>query len=172
MMRKRSSLPALLVFVLFALACGGMTTKWETVSEPGFTVEMPGKPQKQVQPAGPLTMNSYLVDKGDEGYMMAYSDIPKNVADMVTNPEQFLNNGKEGMIRTFNGKLSGERQASIGNHPGKEFSGEGNTKGKDIAFTARVYWVKPRLYQVVYMREKSKAASPDGQKFLDSFKLQ
>ena len=52
------------------LACSSFGTKWETVSEGGITVEMPGKPTKQSQdiptPAGKATGQMLTLDKGAE----------------------------------------------------------------------------------------------------------
>src|ERR687888_109605 len=106
------NLSSLALVVLLFCACSMMQTKWETLSEAGMTVQMPGTPQKQTQSVS----------------------------------------------------------TAVG-HPGKEFTGD-STSPQAATFTARVYWVAPRLYQVLYIRPKTTAApSENGQKFLDSFQL-
>lgn len=175
-MKNKLTLPGLL-FLLAVLGCSSLTgTKWETVSEGGITVQMPGKPTKQPQttqtPLGPININMLMVDKGAEAYMVAYNEFPAAAAARVPDPQILLNSGRDGALRNVNGKLQSERPVTLGSYPGREIVGEGNTQGKDVVFTARIYWANPRLVQVIYMREKSKAESPDGKKFLDSLKIQ
>lgn len=174
-MRARLLLP--LVVVALITGCSGMGgTKWETVSEGGLTVQMPGKPTKQTQtapsPVGPLSVNMLMVDKGSEAYMTAYNEFPAEAAKRVSDPKSLLDNGRDGALRNLSGKLVSERPVTLGGHPGREIVGEGTTQGREVAFTARIYWASPRLIQVIYMREKSKAESPDGKKFLESLQIQ
>lgn len=175
-MKNKLLLPMFL-FVLAVLGCSSLSeTKWETVSEGGITVEMPGKPTKTTQTAqtaaGPINVNMLMVDKGSEAYMAAYNEFPAAAASNVIDPKLLLDSGRDGALRNVNGKLTSERPLTLGSVPGRELVGEGNSQGKDVAFIARIYWASPRLIQVIYMREKSKAESPDGKKFLDSLKIQ
>lgn len=177
MMRKRSSLPALAVFVVFALACGGLTgAKWETVSEGGMSVEMPGKPQKQTQtvqsPAGPVTVNILGLERSSEAFMVAYNEFPAQIANSpgLANPKALLDSGRDGALRNVNGKLTSERDMTIGNYQGREIVGE--VPDKKASFTARIFWAKPRLYQAIYISPQGKSITDDGKKFLDSLKLQ
>lgn len=173
-MKARILMPAFAA--VFLLACSGMGTKWETVSEGGITVQMPGKPTKQTQtaqtPVGPINVNMLMVDKGSEAYMAAYNEFPAAAASQVKDPKSLLDNGRDGAIRNVNGKLTSEKPITLGSYPGRELAGEGTTQGKEVAFTARIYWANPRLVQVIYMREKSKSESPDGKKFLESLQIQ
>lgn len=175
-MRARLLLPLIVVAAFVAGCSGAMGTKWETVNEGGISVQMPGKPTKQTQtaqtPAGPINVNMLMVDKGSEAYMTAYNEFPAEAAKRVTDPKSLLDNGRDGALRNISGKLTSERPVTLGGHPGRELIGEGNTQGRDVAFTARIYWASPRLIQVIYMREKSKSESPDGKKFLDSLQIQ
>ena len=56
-------------------------------------------------------------------------------------------------------------------HPGTELIGSGRKEGKDIEFTIRIYWAKPRLVQTIYVAEKGKANKENATKFLDSLKI-
>ena len=101
-----------------------------------------------------------------------YNDIPAAIAAMADqDPTTFLNNARDGAVKNVNGKVTSERPVTIDGHPGKEFIGD-STSPQEASFTARVYWVNPHLYQQLYIRPKTtSAASENGQKFLDSFKL-
>jgi hypothetical protein len=168
--------------ILFALlcACLAFTFEWETVKEGGFTAQMPGTPTREVvsvdTKAGKLDITILTVTKGDEVFIIGYNDIPASVA-ADANPKTILDNARDGAVRKVNGKVTSEREISIEGYPGKEFTGDGfspsknGEKSDEGTFTERVYWVNPRLYQVLNVRPKGSALDDDAQKFLDSFKL-
>ncbi|HEX3560352.1 MAG TPA: hypothetical protein VHU19_14185 [Pyrinomonadaceae bacterium] len=170
-MNRRLLFPLLLIALLLC-AC---TTKWETVSETGFTAQMPGTPQKQTQSVdtavGSVAFNTYSVQNGSEAFIVGYNDFPDNAATQNADPQELLNKARDGAVQNVNGKVTNEKPITMDGHPGKEFSGESSTP-QEATFTARVYWVAPRLYQVLYIRPKTTSApSENGQKFLDSFQL-
>jgi hypothetical protein len=171
---------SLALVVLIFCACSAMQTKWETVSEGDMTVQMPGTPQKQTQsvdtPVGPVAFNTWTAQNGDEAFIVGYNDFPDGPATRNANPEDLLNRARDGALQNVNGKVKSEKPLTMNGHPGKEFSGEGTAseggKQQEATFTARVYWVPPRLYQVLYVSPKSSSGpSENGQKFLDSFQL-
>jgi hypothetical protein len=53
---------------------------------------------------------------------------------------------------------------------GREFSADSTEKGASV--TDRMYWVPPRLYQVIYTRRKGAPLAGDGERFLNSFSFQ
>ena len=172
MARNLSSLA--LVALLFC-ACSMMQTKWETLNEGGMTVQMPGTPQKQTQSVstavGPVAFNTYSVQNGSEAFIVGYNDFPDTPATRGANPEDLLNKARDGAVQNVGGKVTSEKPITMNGHPGKEFTGD-STSPQEATFTARVYWVAPRLYQVLYIRPKTTAApSENGRKFLDSFQL-
>lgn len=169
-MKRRLLFPLLLIALLCACA-----TKWETVSENGFTAQMPGTPQKQTQSVdtavGSVAFNTYSVQNGSEAFIVGYNDFPDSPAIRSADPEGLLDKARDGAVQNVNGKVTSEKAVTMNGHPGKEFSGESTTP-QEATFTARVYWVAPRLYQVLYIRPKTASApSENGQKFLDSFQL-
>jgi hypothetical protein len=178
---KSRNLFYLAVAVLIFCACSSLTqTKWETVSEGGFTAQMPGTPNRQTQtvPAGGqnIDITMFTVTKGNEAFIVGYNDIPASVAKVAdSDPQTLLNNARDGAVGNVHGTVTSEHAITIDGHPGKEFTGNGvspDDPKQEGTFTARVYWVNPRLYQVLYVRPKTDAApTEDGQKFLDSFKL-
>jgi hypothetical protein len=176
-MRSRN-LFYLAVAVLIFCACSSLTqTKWETVSEDGFTAQMPGTPNRQTQSVGAGTdITMFTTTKGNEAFVVGYNDLSAADAKAAdSDPQTLLNNARDGAMKNVHGTVTNEHAITIDGHPGKEFTGTGtspNNPNQEGTFTARVYWVNPRLYQVLYVRPKSDAApTEDGQKFLDSFKL-
>ena len=161
--------------LLVVLACSSLGTKWETVSEDGITIEMPGKPTKQAQSvptaSGNATGQMLTVDKGAEAYILGYHDFPASVAAANIYPQVLLKGAGEGATRSVDGNVTSQRDVTVGGHPGTELIGSGRKEGKDIEFTIRIYWAKPRLVQTIYVAEKGKANKENATKFLDSLKI-
>ena len=158
------------------LACSSLTgQKWDTVSEDGITVEMPGKPTKQSQDiptaTGKATGQMFTLDKGAEAYILAYHDFPPAVANLNIDPKTLLKGASEGAVNNIDGKVVSQRDVTVGGHPGTEIVGEGSKDGKDVEFTIRMYWAKPRLIQTLYLSEKGKGNKSNASKFLDSLKI-
>ena len=157
------------------LACSSLGQKWETVSESGITVEMPGKPTKQSQDiptaSGKATGQMLTLDKGAEAYILAYHDFPAAVANLNIDPKTLLKGASEGAVNNIDGKVISQRDVTVGGNPGTEIIGEGSKDGKDVEFTIRMYWAKPRLIQTLYLSEKGKGNKSNATKFLDSLKI-
>ena len=168
-----------LIFMAFAVAvvlgCSALSAKWETVTENGITVEMPGKPEKQAQnipsPVGTAQGQMLTLDKGAEAYILAYHEFPAAISNLPIDPKVLLKGSADGAVRNVNGKITSERDITSGPHPGREIIGEGNKDGHDVEFMVRLYWAKPRLIQTLYLNEKGKGDKKNGTKFLDSLKI-
>ena len=158
------------------LACSSLTgAKWETVTEGDLSVEMPGKPTKQAQdlptPAGKASGQLLTLDKGAEAYVLAFHTFPPLVASANIDPKPLLKGASDSVVRSMNGKVTSQRDVNVGGHPGTEIIGEGNKDGKDVEFTIRVYWAKPRLIQTLYLSEKGKGDKSNATKFVESLKI-
>lgn len=172
---KLKKLVALAFPIAVLLACSSLTQKWETVSEDGITVEMPGKPTKQAQdvpsPAGKATGQMFTLDKGSEAYILAYHEFPESISNLNIDPKVLLKGASDGAVKNIDGKVASERDITNGSYPGKEIVGSGSKEGKDIEFTIRLYWAKTRLVQTLYLAEKGKTNEKNATKFLDSLKI-
>ena len=167
-------LVALVFPIAVVLACSSLTHKWETVSEDGITIEMPGKPTKQSQDipvgTGKAAGQMFTLDKGSEAYILAYHEF-----GMLTNqdvdPKRLLKGASDGAVSNIEGKVVSQRDINNGSYPGTEIVGSGSKDGKEIEFTIRLYWAKPRLIQTLYLAEKGKSNQKNATKFLDSLKI-
>lgn len=157
------------------LACSSLTQKWETTSEGGITIEMPGKPNKQSQDiptaTGTATGQMLTLDKGSEAYIVAYHEFPSSQGLNQIDPKVLLKGASDGAVKNIDGKVTSERDITNGSYPGKEIIGSGSKDGKDIEFTIRLYWASPRLVQTLYLAEKGKTNQSNASKFLDSLKI-
>jgi hypothetical protein len=174
-MKRVKKLISLALPLAVVLACSSLGTKWETVTEGGITVDMPGKPAKQSQDiptaAGKATGQMFTVDKGAEAYVLAYHEFPEGITSLNIDPKTLLKGASDGAVKNINGKISSQRDVNVGGHPGTEIIGEGSKEGKDVEFTIRLYWAKPRLIQTLYLSEKGKGDKANATKFLDSLKV-
>ena len=146
---------------------------WETLNGDGFTLSMPGKPDKDdstvASAAGPLTLRMYTLTKGYEGYITGYTEYPDTVFTS-SEPEDMLDGAQRGAISNVKGEVTSQRKITIDGNPGREIIG--TSPSRNIGFTARVFLVRPRMYMLVYTQyDKSKPISADGKRFLDSFQL-
>ncbi len=149
------------------------SSSWETITEDGFTLSMPGKPSKSddtvPSAAGPLALRMYTLSEGYEGYITGYTEYP----DMVftaSEPEDLMDGAQRGAITNVQGEVTSQRQITVNGHPGREIIGV--SPSKNIGFTARVILARPRMYMLVYTQyDKSKPMSADGKRFMDSFQI-
>jgi hypothetical protein len=145
-----------------------------TSKEGGFRVVMPADPQERTQklqtPIGPIDLHMYLIDKGDTAYLATYSDYPENVANQ--DPKQILDGVVDGSIKSSKGELITSKDIKIGGFPGREYDYKIPIPGGQTGLgRSRVYPVKSRLYQVVYIGTKDKTIPKAADDYLKSFAL-
>ncbi|HEY3102032.1 MAG TPA: hypothetical protein VGJ69_00480 [Pyrinomonadaceae bacterium] len=174
-MDKLKKLITLAFPIAVVLACSSLGQKWETINEDGITIEMPGKPNKQSQDiptgTGKATGQMFTLDKGGEAYILAYHEFPATLTSLNIDPKVLLKGASDGAVKNIDGKVISQRDITSGPYPGTEIVGSGNKEGKDIEFTIRLYWAKPRLVQTLYLAEKGKTNKSNATKFLDSLKI-
>jgi hypothetical protein len=174
-MDKLKKLITLAFPIAVVLACSSLGQKWETINEDGITIEMPGKPNKQSQDiptgTGKATGQMLTLDKSGEAYILAYHEFPATLTSLNIDPKVLLKGASDGAVNNIDGKVISQRDITSGPYPGTEIVGSGNKDGKDIEFTIRLYWAKPRLVQTLYLAEKGKTNKSNATKFLDSLKI-
>jgi hypothetical protein len=149
------------------------SSSWETISDTGFSLSMPGTPSKNddtiPSAAGPLPLRMYTLSKGFEGYITGYTEYP-DIVFTASEPEELLNNAQQGAISNVKGEVTSQRSITLNGHPGREIVG--TSPSQNIGFTARVFLAQPRMYMLVYTQyDKDKPISADGKRFLDSFQI-
>lgn len=149
------------------------SSSWQTISDDGFTLSMPGEPSKDdstiPSAAGPLPLRMYTLSKGFEGYITGYTEYP-DIVFTSTEPEQLLDGAQEGAISNIKGEVTSQRPITLNGHTGREIVG--SSPDQNVSFTARVILAKPRMYMLVYTQyDKEKPISEDGKRFLESFQI-
>lgn len=185
-MKRLLSLILVVVFAVITAGCGdkpGEQTSEQTGREPadtwtdyvsregGFTVRVPKPPSYQTSEAstavGSITVHTFVIEHGQMVYAVMYNDIPGNLPDV---PEA-LADGRDGTLATAGegAELVYEKDISIDGNPGLEF--RINVPDPAGVYTARMYVVGDRLYQVLAMSPAGVNADEAVFKFLDSFEL-
>ena len=146
---------------------------WQTVSGDGFTISMPGTPSHDddtvASAAGPLPIHLYTLSEGYEGYVAGYTEYPDFIFNSAK-PEELMDSAASGAISNIQGEITNQRSITLDGNPGREITG--TSPSKNIAFTVRIYLVKPRMYMMLYTQYgKDKMITASGEQFLDSLKL-
>lgn len=148
---------------------------WEPLRAGEMSVSLPGKPIKWTQPvgtsAGTFDMHLIGVESGGESFLVCYTEFPSSIAHALsqTDVQLLLDIGRDGGLRNVDGELIEEHELKLNGHPGREILA--SVPSQKAVFRARIYWAKPVLYQVIYVRPRSKKPSEAGQKFLDSLSI-
>jgi len=177
MMKHRALLVLVVpgIFLSSLGACAPMEKiQWETVSDPGFSILMPGKPvkseEKSLTAGGEISAHTLTVDVDREEFSFTYSDYPHTQRmDSIEAAQIFDLTRNNLLAMKATRKLISEKEIALNSNPGREVIFEDASEGSSN--TVRLYWAKPRLYTVVFARIKSRNPSGNSQKFLDSFKI-
>jgi hypothetical protein len=144
----------------------------------GFTVLMPGKPAEQQQPiAGHPGVENHLLTLETKlaGYVVSYVRFDDEVTDPAT-IKGLLDRGREGGVASSGGTLKSEKEIKIDDYLGREWLME---LPSGLSATARAYWVKRRLLQIIFITtpksddsaEVKKLRQQTATRFFDSFTL-
>ena len=143
-----------------------------------FTVLLPGIPTRQSREtdsaAGPADYITYTLQTEAAVYFIAYVDFPEVPYD-EKGVKKILDGGRDGALKTINGKLISETEISLRGIPGRALAVEGPGE----LLRARIYLAGLRLYLVMLVANKNQIATPESaglyeaavDRFLSSFKL-
>jgi hypothetical protein len=171
-MRVRHAVPVL-VLALLASAAGAAQNEWKEFTSPEgrFRVLLPGKPEVQklaVNTAlGPQDLHMHRAAGSPHSFVVIYTDNPE-AALKDRGGNQFLDDVRDGFMKSIRGKLVAEKKATVDSNPGREMLIE--VPG-GVNVVSRLCLVKNRMYQLVAIGPKEKSAAPEITRFFDSFKL-
>jgi hypothetical protein len=137
--------------------------------EGGFTVLLPAKPEVKTQStatvAGTVSLTTALTEMKNYAAGVSFNDIPSQAA---TDPEAVLSGGRKGAAQNLKGTVVSEKPIKLGPYPGTEFVVE---TPDNLIYTARIYVVNDRLYQILFLTSKDQIDQFDVSGFFDSFTL-
>jgi hypothetical protein len=161
---------ACLAIGLIVSAAG--TLAWQDFSSPEgrFSVTMPGTPQQSRYIEGRLENQvqvhqfQVLVHSRDVGYHVHYFDLPAPVRE-----GPFFARLHDSILSDFpNGRLTNERQIEANGHRGREYI---ISIPPQITVVRRIFVAGNRIYFATVSGSNLNVASPDVNRFFDSFKI-
>ena len=168
---------SLAYFIIGLLLLAGCAAKFkEFRSKTGnFSVKAPAlleeQPQTVDMSSGKTEAHTYLAESDGILYVAAYSVFRDEIINQGK-PEEFLNNARDSILASLNGKLVLETRKSLGDYPGRELVVDIKmVDGTNGVMKARIYLVKNRLYQLMVMADTEQASAGTITQFLDSFRL-
>jgi hypothetical protein len=145
------------------------------VSDEGrYSVMFPSEPKLSSQtttgPSGePLIQRLAMASDGGMAFMIGYFDYGSGVIFS-------LDKARDGMLENVKGTLLDEQSIILAGFPGRQFKFQARTDaGLEFIDRARIYDVKPRVYVVQCLAQKSQDGPvPVGkcERFFDSFRVQ
>lgn len=155
-------------------------SQWVTVAPPqlGVKFAMPAYPEHVIRqfdnvvPNHKLTVHQYkkTINNSTANFVFAYHDIHVPVSDKKAIKETLDGAVKGATFRVF-GKLISHKAIQIRGYPGREYEFIADQGGTILKFSARVYLVKQRLYQLNLVMTDDEFDEAMVQKFFKSFDL-
>jgi hypothetical protein len=143
-----------------------------TVKGPGFKVQMPGNPKRETSTVdtrtGPVDLTTYIVDRGDEAYLISVGKIPAAA-------EPDLDGAIDGIAAGVHGTVAEREETEHQGHPARDAritDGEGDGT-KATLFVRVVVADDRRLYQLQYITEGANVRAPAAgyEPFLESIEI-
>lgn len=169
------------LLLLLFLTCAGAFAQqspgeWLTFKSPEgrFSINMPGHPEgssKEVNSeVGKLMLYTFEIGTDSGHFGAAYADYPIAPRD-AANAAEVLVAVQNGSVKGINGKILSEKVISFKEYPGREFKASGEMNNFKFVYSARIFIVGQRLYQMVVVTSVGNEDRPDVSKFLTSFDI-
>lgn len=164
--------------LLTASSEDGPGRPWEKVApaKGGFSVWMPGKPDRQDKDRKDAaeSPDMYFVRfEGSLFIVVSASPFPPEISAQVRqNPKPMLDLMRNAALERFKGKLLEEKPLTFEGHPGREFRAEVSLgDGPRQVMTCRHYLVEKHFVELTVMTPQGDDRSKDAATFFDSFRL-
>lgn len=161
---------ATVLLLLVAAALPARAADWKPYSSGAgrFTVTVPGAPKQDkatIDTAlGKVDLYQFIVTEEGGVYMVAYSDYPA----IVGMGDEVLAGTAGGIMKSFGGTTQEEQKITLDGHPGRFVRGQ----SAQFSVVAKVFWMRPRLYQLITVMPQNKPHSEEVDRFLRSFSAQ
>jgi hypothetical protein len=173
--RRRTALVAVLTIVSGTLigGCGGEATQsLRTFNGPGYSVLMPGKPDRSVNTvktaAGAVRVVAYVSDSADRAFAIASTTLPAGL-------KGDLDGAVQGAATNIGGTVRDKTKTTHQGFPARDarVTGAKDKDGNAGTVFARFILAKDRLYQLQFVTKGSDVKSPGDEydKFIGSLKI-
>ena len=161
----------LVLITTVLIGCQLTGSKTFTSDEAGFSISFPGSPTQDAQnvntPVGAIIMHTFMIEKSDSAYMVAYSDYPESLANQ-TPPDVILSGARDGAVANVQGRLVSEIFISLQGHLGREILIE--APAAEAFARVRIYLAGNRMYQIMALTSTQQESLADEiTSYLNSF---
>ena len=171
------SIASVLMLVISMAACSPAPEPKEFKSAAGrFSVMSPLVLKETTQSidtttAGKITFYVFWGKQGDRECAVSYGDYPESIIQKIS-PQVILDGARNGMVSNINGKLISETKIALEGNPGRELLIDVLAgKGQEMTLKTRIFLVKNRLFQIMWLAPKGRASIIEMDAFLQSLKL-
>ena len=120
---------------------------------------------------GVITFYIFLGKQEGRDFAVSYGDYPEAIIEKA-GVQVMLDGACKGMARNIHGRLSSETNITLEGYPGREILIDvPDWEGREMTLKARLFLVKNRLYQILWVAPKGKASVKEMDNFLQSLKL-
>ena len=163
-MTRRVSSAIIFLLVVAAGIEGGQADEWKKL-EPvgaGFSAQMPGTPEEDVNSTDDFTMHLFTLTTSDAIYLVGYGDYAPSIridvdSELVANRDNFA--------KRLNARVSESKRITVDGRPGLEFTAESD----QAWIRSRVFLFGNRVHQVAVATPTGRRDSDDAKRFLASF---
>jgi len=156
--------------LLLLTGCGPEQLKPFSSPDGKFSVQMPGTPTQKTESAAGITFKMYLVERGSNGMMVAFADMPIQANEPDAVIQKRLDGARDGAVKNINATLTSSSSITLaGKNPGRELTA--NLPENKGIVKMRIYIVGTRMYQLMVLSTPSYVNSENAGKFFDSFTI-
>lgn len=169
------AITVLAVLAFLSGSCAALAQPWAEYAPAGggYSVQMPGTPavstREEPTEAGTIPMTSAVLERGNEAYIVTYSDLPVARIDGL-GAERILDNYRGGVVKGRT--LRSERRILVSGYPARSMILD-DEQGRVIVVTAAL--ARYRLFQAIHVGPTGAGpgAEPglDGILFLESLAI-
>jgi len=163
--------------LLLAAACdpGAPEGTWRKIERPGFSFELPGKPEikEESMDVGGVAIPQQSMDlyRGQEQFSVNVMDFSPLPNALNVDAKGILDRMIEGGLKQSGGTASSDRSLSMPTGQSAREIVANITNPAPAQMIVRVIWDSPRAYLIAHTNRSGAADTPDGRKFIDSFQF-
>ncbi len=160
--------------VVLVLAAGGSADDGKKYqSKDGkYAVAFPGEPKTDAKVADGLTTRTAVVEGKGVAYWVISTELPETTLKTLK-PEEILENGEAGLLKSFGAKASESKATTRGKdkHPARESAAEVKLDGSALRVRLVMVLADRRMYQVLAIGGKDAVSGTAADKFFESFEV-
>ena len=144
-----------------------------TAQEHGFEARFPVAPKKEdmtvPSPVGTMPAVMYMAEQANDVVGVTVLSVPEAMLGGF-DVNGGLDGGRDGMINNIGGTIVSEKQVKFLGHDAREIVAKASAEGITMKVEARLFWVSPRMYQLIAVSVDGAQSTP-ADRFFANFVL-